>query len=601
MRKSMYRRVLAFDFDGTLAEKGVVPPALQSALERLHTSRHALFLVTGRRFGDADLGSFEDSFTGIVWENGAVLQHTATDEAYLPFGHVDPHLVEALEQAGVPLQRGRAIITTDMRYDKTVWQVLRQWGGGAVVVHDRGTVGILPPGAAKGAGLERLLHLCGFSPRNVVSFGNGESDLSLLQLGEIGVAVADAVPRLKEAADLVTDEPGPAGVLDTLQRYWLDQGPHEALQARQRKHLIPLGSDETGAPVSLPAAELAAGTLGVFGDSGSGKSWVAGLLVEGMHHAGYQILMIDPEGDFRGMQVLPGIVGMEVTQDAIPPPRMVVTLLETVTVSLVLDLSSYPVARRDRYVTDLLRALHPLREHKFRPHWIVLEEAQHFLPPQDNQVSAALLPLLAGGGWTFVSYCPNRLSSSVLAALDHCILTRLSDAEATQALRHTIPGVSTVPLADIPRGYAWLCAEHVVRLRPNARRVPHVRHLYKYLETPLPAHKRFRFCDKHGFLHIESASLLEFLHCLRKVPLESLAYHQARGDFARWVGTSLGDAGLADHLRKLAQRPLEGEALRKALAQRVASHYEELQALRRRVSTHTTSSQPEETAPCTSL
>jgi hypothetical protein len=74
--------------------------------------------------------------------------------------------------------------------------------------------------------------------------------------------------------------------------------------------------------------------------------------------------------------------------------------------------------------------------------------------------------------------------------------------------------------------------------------------------------------------------LLEFLHCLRNVPLESLAYHQARGDFARWVGTSLGDAGLADHLRKLAQRPLAGEALREALARRVAGHYEELQALR---------------------
>jgi hypothetical protein len=42
----------------------------------------------------------------------------------------------------------------------------------------------------------------------------------------------------------------------------------------------------------------------------------------------------------------------------------------------------------------------------------------------------------------------------------------------------------------------------------------------------------------------------------------------------------LGDRILADHLRKLAQRPLQGEALREALLQRVATHYEELRALR---------------------
>ena len=80
----MYRRVLAFDFDGTLADDGVVPSELQTALEQLHTDGYALFLVTGRRFDDAKLGPLKQVFTGIVWENGAVLHHTASDEVYLP-------------------------------------------------------------------------------------------------------------------------------------------------------------------------------------------------------------------------------------------------------------------------------------------------------------------------------------------------------------------------------------------------------------------------------------------------------------------------------------------------------------------------------------
>ena len=105
----MYRRILAFDFDGTLAENGIVPPALRTALKKLRAAGYVLFLVTGRRFGDAELGPLGDIFAGIVWENGAVLHHTATDEVYLPFGHIDPRLVEALKMAGVPLEHGRAI------------------------------------------------------------------------------------------------------------------------------------------------------------------------------------------------------------------------------------------------------------------------------------------------------------------------------------------------------------------------------------------------------------------------------------------------------------------------------------------------------------
>jgi len=576
----MYRRVLAFDFDGTLAENDIVPLALQTALEELHVAGYALFIVTGRPFGDAELGSLEDVLTGVVWESGAVLHHTTTHEVYLPFGHIDPRLVEALELAQVPLEHGRAIVSTQKSHDETVWQVLSDCGGDAVVTHDKGVTRILPPGTAKGAGLERLLGLCGLSPRNLVSFGDGEGDLSLLQLGETGVAVADAVPSLKEVADLVTARPGPPGVLEALQTYWLSGSTNSTLPLGQHTHLISLGQDEARNPISIPASVLADGNLGVFGDSGSGKSWVAGLLAEGMHHAGYQVLLIDPEGDFRGMRALPGIVALEVTQDSVPPPRMVATLLEAVTVSIVLDLTSYSLARRDEYVADLLHALRPLKSHKFRPHWIVLEEAQNFLPPSGSAIWVALRPMLASGGWAFISYRPDRLESRVLVALDQCIVTRLSEPEAAKALRQTSNCSLEASLADIPRGFAWLCGQQVVRLRPNARRIPHVRHLYKYLDTPLPKHKRFYFRDNRGFLDVEAASLFEFLQCLRNLPNESLVYHQERGDFVKWVDTALGDGILADHLRKLAQRPFEGETLREALLQRVAMHYEELHALR---------------------
>jgi hypothetical protein len=50
----------------------------------------------------------------------------------------------------------------------------------------------------------------------------------------------------------------------------------------QHARPISLGQGEAGTLVSIPAAAL------------------AGLLAKGMHQAGYQVLMINPEGDYRG-------------------------------------------------------------------------------------------------------------------------------------------------------------------------------------------------------------------------------------------------------------------------------------------------------------
>jgi hypothetical protein len=574
--ESNHCRLFAFDFDGTLAESGVVPSSLQIALERLQSSGCKLFLVTGRRFESIELGPLRDCFSGIVWENGGVLYHTATREVYLPFGCVNPHLVEALEAAHVPLEYGQAIVATRTPHDETVWHVLNEWGGDASVVHNKGAIMILPPGVSKGTGLERLLHLCGFSPRNLVTFGDGENDQALLQLGEIGVAVADAVPTLKQIADVVTTRPGPAGVMESLETCWLPGSQREC--PVQHVPRIPLGEDEAGEPVSIAGAVLASGNVGVFGDSSSGKSWVTGLLAEGMHHAGYQVLLIDVEGDFKGLQALPRFVVFEGDLKTFPSPALIAHLLETVMVSVVLDLSAYLVSRRENLVAELLHALHSLKERKFRPHWIVLEEAQSLLPPGSSAVSRVLSPMLHRGGFAFVTYQPDRLLASVLDTLDFCFLTRLSRPEAIQAISHTVDLRGQSP-ALIPQGYVWLCRETLTPFLPNIRRVPHIRHLYKYLTAPLPAHKRFRFRDAQDFLGLEAASLFEFLQLLSTLPIESLEYHHRRGDFVAWVEGALGDSILAAHLAKLFHRELEGEALREALMQRVAAHYKDLEAL----------------------
>jgi hypothetical protein len=256
-------------------------------------------------------------------------------------------------------------------------------------------------------------------------------------------------------------------------------------------------------------------------------------------------------------------------------------LLEEVSISVVLDLCSYPISKRDAYVSDLLQRLRPLREHKFRPQWIVMEEAQHFLPPGGNEISTVLEPMLMQGGWAFVSYRPDRLVEFLLKAIDHCLLARLSDREAVQTVANIVNIPALEVLANTPDGHVWLCGQRLVRLRPSGRRVPHVRHLYKYLDVPLPKEKRFYFYTKQGFLGVEAASLFEFKEIIANLPLGSLSYHLERGDFSAWIRKVLDDEVLAAHIDKLAHRKdLVGEARRQALLQRVMSRYVELQTLR---------------------
>ncbi len=571
----MYRRVLAFDFDGTLAVNGEVPPELVHALERCRASGHALFLVTGRRYETITLGDLGKLFIGVVWENGAVLAHMGTGELYLPFGQLSARLLRALEEHAIPFERGLAIAATWAPHDEAVWHVLTAQGGG-VVEYNKGAVMLVPPGAAKGAGLDRLLTICGFSSRNLAAFGDAENDLSMLELAEVAVAVADAVPAVRELADVVADKPGPAGVLEILDRYPLAGRYLDMLLKRER--LIVLGQNDTGGAVTMPASRLAGRNLGVFGDSGTGKSWMVGLLAEGMHHEGYQVLVLDLEGDFRGLRGLPRFVSLEGDRLSMPAPSDVVALLEAGGVSVVLDLSRYPVASRSSYMLNLLRALRPLRERKYRPHWIVIEEAQQFLMAGEAEATATLIPLLTEGGCAFVTYRPDRLDSTILKAVHHCLLTRLTDPEAVKGVREHC-GLNEASLEDIPAGSALLCGGQIVQLRPAIRRIPHVRHLYKYLDVPLPPSKRFWFRDTQGSTGMEAASLYEFLHLTAVLPLGSLEYHDSRQDFVRWAESTLGDEGLAARLRKVSNRQIKGEPLREALRQTVAAHYEELKAI----------------------
>ncbi|AZR72237.1 hypothetical protein BBF96_01780 [Anoxybacter fermentans] len=76
---------------------------------------------------------------------------------------------------------------------------------------------VMAKGISKGKTLAELAKGLGIAPHEVIAIGDGLNDLEMVKWAGLGVAVANAHPELKEAADYVTgscDEEGVAQVID---------------------------------------------------------------------------------------------------------------------------------------------------------------------------------------------------------------------------------------------------------------------------------------------------------------------------------------------------------------------------------------------------
>src|SRR5256714_8245134 len=195
---------LATDYDETLADHGTVVHSTEQALERLRKSGRKLLLVTGRDLDDL-LRVFPrvGLFDAVVAENGALL--------YLPDRKQERRLAEsppeefaaALRRAGVPITRGRVIVATRVPHETTVLQEIKRQGLELQVIFNKGAVMVLPSGVNKGTGLRQALAELRLSLHNAVAVGDAENDHVFLSEAELGAAVANALPALRERAALV--------------------------------------------------------------------------------------------------------------------------------------------------------------------------------------------------------------------------------------------------------------------------------------------------------------------------------------------------------------------------------------------------------------
>jgi phosphoglycolate phosphatase (TIGR01487 family) len=209
---------LAADYDGTLARHGRVDEATVAALRRLRASGRRLLLVTGREMPEL-AAAFDHLalFDLVVAENGGLLHDPATGRERVLAEPPPESLVRALREAGVePLSVGRVIVATVESHEAVVRETIHRLGLRHEVIFNKDSVMLLPAGVDKASGLAVALGELGIDAERVAGVGDAENDHALLRLCGLGVAVANALPGLKERADYVTRGERGAGVAELI-------------------------------------------------------------------------------------------------------------------------------------------------------------------------------------------------------------------------------------------------------------------------------------------------------------------------------------------------------------------------------------------------
>jgi len=213
---------LAADYDNTLARDGHIADTTAAALERLRASGCRLILVTGRCLGDLSwIQRRLPIFDYVVAENGALAFDPQTHAIMPLFTPLPQRLLDRLKDYGVtPLEVGEIIIATLENQKVAVLKVIQELKleHHLQLIFNRKALMILPLGTNKAAGLEFVLRKLSLPLHRVIGIGDAENDHSFLERCGCAIAVANAVPSIREMATLVTQAENGKGVVEIAQR-----------------------------------------------------------------------------------------------------------------------------------------------------------------------------------------------------------------------------------------------------------------------------------------------------------------------------------------------------------------------------------------------
>lgn len=576
----MRLRVIATDYDGTIAHDGVLSDSVRQAIAIARMRGVLVVIVTGRILSELrHVAGCLDFVDGVVAENGAVVA--------LPNGHTTllgstppMSLITKLTERGIDFKVGRCIVEMDAQFADVAISLIRELELPLSITFNRGRMMLLPPSISKSGGLRELLDTLGVSVHNAIGIGDAENDHELLGVCEHGVAVSWGSARLKDTANHVIEGDGPEAVGKYIER--VASGLRMPTESNGHRKLI-LEEIEGQTPFEI---SVRGRNVLVAGDTKSGKSWLAGLLVEQQILLGYTVYVFDPEGDYSSLTALPNTVVLG--GGRFLPRGDDLTMLLAQGLSVVLNLSHLEHHEKAAYIQHHLPLVADHRRERGFPHRILLDECHYFLDePGDERLLDKQLD-----GYTLVTYRPSQISANVLKLIDVVAVTRLAEQTEVDALRNILDlrGDGVVDSHDWYEPLANLGITEAALLPPTEesggkvrrfivapRLTTHVRHRTKYFDTPVKQGREFVF-TKHGQPVGQSAATLrELASVIQKVDVDVLARHCRHHDLSRWIGSLFCDHDLAHDVRQLEvkhRHDASTESFAAELSEFIAKRYE---------------------------
>jgi hydroxymethylpyrimidine pyrophosphatase-like HAD family hydrolase len=542
--------VFACDYDGTLASDGRVARETLSALQQLVASGRKLILVTGRQLGDLkSVFPHLDLFEWVVAENGALLYRPA-DKLEKILGEAPPEqFVAALRKRQVdPVYVGRVVVATWKPHETVVLETIRDLGLELQVIFNKEAVMVLPAGINKASGLKSVLKELGFSFHNVVGVGDAENDHAFMSACECSVAVANALPTIKERADFVTQGTHGNGVVELANQLLADD--LRKFDSRLKRHHIVIGTSD-GNEVKMPPYGI---NVLLAGTSGSGKTTLATGLLERLVEQNYQVCVLDPEGDYENLE---GTVVLGSPQ-GMPQVDEVLQLLENPETHAVINLLGISWDERPPFFQNLFPRLQEMRARYGRPHWLVLDEAHHLLPASWKPASLTLPE--QSRGMIFITVHPNEVMPAALALVDLVLAVGEAPGKTIQAFSesggHQAPKLEHMGLEA---GQALFWSRHnnsaplLVNIPPS--RTERQRHQRKYAEGELSPEKSFYFRGPENKLNLRAHNLILFLQIAEGIDDATWMHHLHRRDYSRWFRRVIRDESLAAETARVEELP----------------------------------------------
>ena len=565
-------RVLAVDFDGTIAFGDTLHPDAAEAIRAARAAGVIVILATGRILSDLDaLLPRSSPFDVIVAENGAVLRLPGQPTAVLLGRSPDPRFLAGLTHRGIRHRSGDCVVEAEAAAAPGVLDAIREHNLPLGITFNRGRLMALPLGVTKGSGLSEALWRLRASGHNALAIGDGENDHPLFDACEFGAAVEWGSATLKQTAEAVIPGRDPGAVASYIRSLLTKRRLPQAHRARR---WIRLGTRADGQPMDI-------GVRGrnflIGGDPMSGKSWINGLLCEQLILQRYSLCILDPEGDYRCLEALPGVIVHQLVSGDVTLSTLE-RVLTRPDLSLVVDMSGAAPADKPALARRVLELTNRLRRETGLPHRVVVDEAHYFFGRLDD-------PALFDrelGGYSLVSYRISDLSAQVLEAAEAVFVTRVADQRQAMALRDLCSPAANA--ADWQRTLANLAIDEALllpgatespdRLEPfkiGPRITSHVRHRQKYCEVPVwPGHEFVVTRDGQPTGQ-RAFSLTDLLSLLPRVPDGDLRGHLVRGDLHRWVERVFGDGELGAAIRGF--ESLDVTAARASIISAVADRY----------------------------